>query len=290
MEKKRKRPGSVYEERLDTIKQNAKRRSNVLKHLDAPARNSAGQQQEIDQAIFSQQGEQTCFVCNQVLFGDSDAINAHIDHCLENMNDPSSSFARQTTTPQSQPSLETASPAPQPGAWDVYEWDGEVRVRASAMMEGGYRGAGFATTKKEEDVDIDEDLDIEDDDNAYGQAQYTEQDIHIDDDDDDDAELSIDDDGDMPGASSSTSAPNPYPPTGNLVMDALRARIHQLEMATKSVQRCLICLEPYTKPVASVVCWHVHCEKCWMQTLSSKKLCPQCQKITAPADLRRVYL
>ncbi|KAI7820522.1 hypothetical protein BC939DRAFT_457572 [Gamsiella multidivaricata] len=75
-----------------------------------------------------------------------------------------------------------------------------------------------------------------------------------------------------------------------LVIDALRSKIKHLESANKNVPTCLICLEPYTAPLTSIVCWHVHCEACWMQTLGSKKLCPQCQKITLPKDLRRIYL
>ncbi|KAI1319783.1 hypothetical protein EDD11_003168 [Mortierella claussenii] len=75
-----------------------------------------------------------------------------------------------------------------------------------------------------------------------------------------------------------------------LVIDALRSKIKHLESAHKNVPTCLICLEPYTVPLTSIVCWHVHCEACWMKTLGSKKLCPQCQKITLPKDLRRIYL
>ncbi|KAF9940197.1 hypothetical protein BGZ65_007787 [Modicella reniformis] len=75
-----------------------------------------------------------------------------------------------------------------------------------------------------------------------------------------------------------------------LVIDALRSKIKHLESVNKSVPACLICLESYTAPLTSIVCWHVHCEACWMKTLGSKKLCPQCQKITLPKDLRRIYL
>ncbi|KAG0015147.1 hypothetical protein BGZ80_010022 [Entomortierella chlamydospora] len=75
-----------------------------------------------------------------------------------------------------------------------------------------------------------------------------------------------------------------------LVIEALRSKIKHLESVNKNVPSCLICLEPYTIPLTSIVCWHVHCENCWMKTLGSKKLCPQCQKITLPKDLRRIYL
>ncbi|KAF6023910.1 RNF220 [Bugula neritina] len=54
--------------------------------------------------------------------------------------------------------------------------------------------------------------------------------------------------------------------------------------------RCLICMDKYCKPVISVKCWHVHCEECWLRTLGAKKLCPQCNVITSPADLRRIFL
>jgi len=53
---------------------------------------------------------------------------------------------------------------------------------------------------------------------------------------------------------------------------------------------CNICFDSYTKPVVSVVCWHVHCEQCWLRALGTKKLCPQCKIIIQPRDLRRVYL
>ncbi|KAF8948702.1 hypothetical protein BGZ47_003029 [Haplosporangium gracile] len=75
-----------------------------------------------------------------------------------------------------------------------------------------------------------------------------------------------------------------------LLIEALRSKVKHLESANKNVPTCLICLEAYTVPLTSIVCWHVHCEACWMQTLGSKKLCPQCQKITLPKDLRRIYL
>ncbi|XP_068593976.1 E3 ubiquitin-protein ligase RNF220a isoform X4 [Cebidichthys violaceus] len=48
--------------------------------------------------------------------------------------------------------------------------------------------------------------------------------------------------------------------------------------------------DSYTMPLTSIQCWHVHCEECWLRTLGNKKLCPQCNTITSPGDLRRVYL
>ncbi|XP_068197405.1 E3 ubiquitin-protein ligase RNF220a isoform X2 [Antennarius striatus] len=48
--------------------------------------------------------------------------------------------------------------------------------------------------------------------------------------------------------------------------------------------------DSYSMPLTSIQCWHVHCEECWLRTLGNKKLCPQCNTITSPGDLRRVYL
>ncbi|KAF9969851.1 hypothetical protein BGZ73_007616 [Actinomortierella ambigua] len=75
-----------------------------------------------------------------------------------------------------------------------------------------------------------------------------------------------------------------------LVIEALKGKVRHLEAVNKDVPMCLICLEPYKVPLTSIVCWHVHCEACWFRTLGTKKLCPQCQKITLPKDLRRIYL
>jgi hypothetical protein len=60
-----------------------------------------------------------------------DVINLHIDNCLA--NPPAESFEHTDTNDVSSPSSPSSS-------WEQYEWAGEVRVRATAMMEGGYRG------------------------------------------------------------------------------------------------------------------------------------------------------
>ncbi|KAG8184747.1 hypothetical protein JTE90_019345 [Oedothorax gibbosus] len=54
--------------------------------------------------------------------------------------------------------------------------------------------------------------------------------------------------------------------------------------------KCQVCLESYSKPVVSVCCWHVHCENCWLKALGNKRVCPQCEAITSPEDLRRIHL
>uniref|UniRef100_A0A672L5T5 E3 ubiquitin-protein ligase RNF220 n=1 Tax=Sinocyclocheilus grahami TaxID=75366 RepID=A0A672L5T5_SINGR len=75
-------------------------------------------------------------------------------------------------------------------------------------------------------------------------------------------------------------------------LEALKTRIRDLEKQLTRGNRfkCLICMDSYTVPLTSIQCWHVHCEECWLRTLGAKKLCPQCNTITSPGDLRRVYL
>ncbi|KAI9258978.1 hypothetical protein BDA99DRAFT_514669 [Phascolomyces articulosus] len=320
----KKKAGSVYEETLEKIQRNRDHRNEKLRRIDNSHLHPTDAMMQEDQALalsqaLLEEGDdiQTCFICNETLHGDLEAINLHIDSCLANMNNPSSSHTNSSNDNASTP--ETTEPSVDTGGWDEYEWAGQRRVRATAMMDGGYGGAGFATTsKREEDEEDDEDLDVEDDDaEQYGQTQYTERDIYAQDETEDDSALREM----VSGASgsgtrqSSASVDSPrsgfeetvsdegwkrsisseqhlIPETGHsrLVIESLKSRIHQLEVASRSAPRCLICLEPYKTPVTSIVCWHVHCEQCWLQTLGSKKLCPQCQKITTPADLRRIYL
>ncbi|XP_048687765.2 E3 ubiquitin-protein ligase Rnf220 [Caretta caretta] len=76
-----------------------------------------------------------------------------------------------------------------------------------------------------------------------------------------------------------------------LTVELLKAQIQELRhrLLRKDSYKCHICLDSYSVPLTSIHCWHIHCEQCWLRTLGSKKLCPQCNAITSPADLRRVY-
>lgn len=307
----KKKPGSVHEETLERIQKNRQKRSDILKHLNQNKQPLSDSEIAHQISLEEEQPEvQTCFICNQQLFGDLEAVNLHIDRCLTSseQQEQEEQQEQQLQLPQIE---ETASEE----QWVEYEWAGQRRVRASAMMEGGYSGAGFATaSKREAEDDEDEDLDVEDDDaEQYGETQYTERDILVNADEDNEDAFAL---REMVSGGTTRSSPaserQGFEETvsvagwdqhlntlngntvGNsqskLVIDSLKAHIRQLEAASRSSPHCLICLEPYKTPLTSIVCWHVHCERCWLQTLGSKKLCPQCQKITTPADLRRVYL
>ncbi|XP_043940649.1 E3 ubiquitin-protein ligase Rnf220-like isoform X2 [Protopterus annectens] len=76
------------------------------------------------------------------------------------------------------------------------------------------------------------------------------------------------------------------------VLARLRARIEELtqRLRHRDAYKCHVCLGAYSVPLTSIHCWHIHCERCWLRSLNTKKVCPQCSAMTSPADLRRVYL
>ncbi|KAJ8270875.1 hypothetical protein GJAV_G00120260 [Gymnothorax javanicus] len=268
---------------------------------------------------------QVCPLCYCPLLGSEEEMSRHVELCLLKRegacgaDDDSADVDGENGTP-----------------FEEYEWCGQKRVRATSLLEGGFRGSGFATCSTKENHDSDADLDVDGDDTLeYGKAQYTEADI---------IPCSGDDQGEArerealrgavlnggtpshriatefskwasdempstsngessqqdPGASSSGSAQRTCKNSDiekitedstATTLEALKARIRELEKQILRGDRykCLICMESYTMPLASIQCWHVHCEECWLRTLGNKKLCPQCNTITSPGDLRRVY-
>ncbi|KAI8636761.1 hypothetical protein BD408DRAFT_425614 [Parasitella parasitica] len=332
LEGKGKKKASVHEETLAKIQKNRSKRKERLRQIvDSSSLEATASDDSHHVALMLQQQEngaadvQTCFICQQRLYGDLEDINLHIDNCLSHPASNSVEESEQEDMGETEENENTESrqSSQTTTTWEEYEWAGQVRVRASAMMEGGYGGAGFATTSKiEVDDDDDQDLDVEDDDAAqFGATQYTERDIvvNMDENNENDSALremvsggsvrtpTLESDQEQGQDFEATvsvsgwdqhlkkeshythSTSSPSKKQSSLVIDSLKARIHELESASKS-SNCLICLENYKTPLTSIVCWHVHCEQCWLHTLGTKKLCPQCQKITTPADLRRIYL
>jgi E3 ubiquitin-protein ligase RNF220 len=89
--------------------------------------------------------QQTCFICNQVLSGDTESVNLHIDGCLARVNseDNDGSSLDRDTAPKSSaspPIFDGEGDGTPEAAWEEYEWAGQRRVRATAMFEGGYGG------------------------------------------------------------------------------------------------------------------------------------------------------
>ncbi|CAM0139656.1 unnamed protein product [Umbelopsis sp. WA50703] len=296
---------SRYEDCLEKIKKNRDNRNAAIQGINAGNvwdndHEASSQYNSFDAGL-----QQTCFICNQVLSGDTESINLHIDGCLARMNsedvqdeialpshNEATALVHSITDGEAAEALSAAE-------WEEYEWAGQRRVRATAMLEGGYGGVGMSTTVKGEDVE--DDLDVEDDDaDQFGEAQYSERDIVVNQDDDNEDSAALREmvsgttisrkntptknantlPGQRPGYEATVSddgwkqhllkdATIPADAAGHtkLVIESLRAQINQLERASRFVPKCLICLEPYKTPLTSV-----------------------CQKIVTPADLRRIYL
>ncbi|KAM9789727.1 E3 ubiquitin-protein ligase RNF220a isoform 2-T2 [Neosynchiropus ocellatus] len=286
-------------------------------------------------------GGQVCPLCSAPLAGSEEEMSRHVEQCL---------IQREGALADD----DSADVDAENGrGFDEYEWAGQKRIRVTALLEGGFRGSGFATCSiKESAADSDADLDVDGDDTLeYGKAQYTEADIIPCSGAGEDqgearerealrgavlnggvpsnritSEFSKWASDEMPStsngecaktdpstpssstssSSSSTSTSSSVPRTCKnseiekvteeestaTTMEALKARIRELEKQILRGDRykCLICMDSYTMPLTSIQCWHVHCEECWLRTLGNKKLCPQCNTITSPGDLRRVYL
>ncbi|XP_052332920.1 E3 ubiquitin-protein ligase RNF220-like isoform X3 [Oncorhynchus keta] len=340
---------------------------------------------------------QVCPLCSAPLAGTEEEMSRHVEQCL---------FKREGAFAED----DSADMDGENGTrFEEYEWCGQKRVRATTLLEGGFRGTGFAMCSTKENHDSDADLDVDGDDTLeYGKAQYTEADI---------IPCSGEDQGEakerealrgavlnggmpsnritpefskwasdeMPSTSNGESSKQQPPQDPNAAcsssnaprtcknseiekitegstattLEALKARIRELEKQILRGDRykCLICMrkrfqtdraedknlgqwgralavtapnerrvaesskplpplsiyclyrgyvmgcsgggikrllplrrDSYTMPLTSIQCWHVHCEECWLRTLGNKKLCPQCNTITSPGDLRRVYM
>ncbi|XP_035377973.1 E3 ubiquitin-protein ligase RNF220 isoform X2 [Electrophorus electricus] len=201
---------------------------------------------------------------------------------------------------------------------DEYGWSEHRRMHMVSILRG-FRGLVSSTSKEPHDSDVD--LDVDGDDTlSYGKAQYTETDVipHCRDVEDGEtvfnghAAIRVSPEctkwstPDTPSTSSEghskqDSSLSPTCKSCEIEMmcddslntlEALKTRIRDLEKQLTRGDRikCLICMDSYAVPLTSIQCWHVHCEECWLRTLGAKKLCPQCNTITSPGDLRRVYL
>lgn len=223
--------------------------------------------------------EVTCPVCNKETTED---INVHVEMCLRRSENNGA---------DSDENIDVE------GGYEEYEWAGQSRVRATSFFQGGVSNLGTSLTITDED----EDLVVDGDDGqVYGGPQYSERDVIIPGGDKEQEALRKA----ILGADNvTTNSSNVHSPaqkndgninvSGDHTLEALKCRIRELESREQNkddVYKCLICMERYKTPVISVCCWHVHCEQCWLQTLGAKKLCPQCNMITSPSDLRRIYM
>ncbi|XP_037556438.1 E3 ubiquitin-protein ligase Rnf220 isoform X1 [Dermacentor silvarum] len=283
-----------------------------------------------------------CPVCHVALRGCPERLAEHVNNCLARQEDYDLMDEDDDVDVDGLGVGES---------FDEYEWAGQSRLRATSLLEGGFRAAGWVTAgtsggssssssataaaaaattcraaNDEDDVDVV--LDVDGD--AYGRAQFSEADLIplASSEPAEQRERTLlrqavlsaagatfrssvsprrDEGGDNPSIQSPEAPAVEKPtsdgveeakrtdldlPKGSMsqVVNSLRERLRQLQEENQAVTKCLICMDPYENPVVSVVCWHVHCQECWLKTLGAKKLCPQCNSITSASDLRRIYL
>lgn len=204
-----------------------------------------------------------CPVCEEALDADATEsdLASHVDGCLR-------------AAPAQSPD-ETEIDVDGRDGFEEYEWAGQRRVRATSLVEGGLTDAhGFMTIER---GDEDEELDVEgdgDEEKVGGAGQYGEQDVI------------------MPGSSAidNVEEEEEVSQTANSSIDELSKLRAENAALRASLPTCKVCMDSYVRPVVSVSCWHVQCERCWLRSLGAKRLCPQCKAITRPKDLRRIYL
>ncbi|KAK4010297.1 hypothetical protein OUZ56_019442 [Daphnia magna] len=213
-----------------------------------------------------------CPICGQRMYGSAEELNQHVVQCLR----------RNGEDPDEDEPLDVEG-----DSYEEYEWAGQRRVRASTLLEGGFGGVGMHISKagdeETEDVVVDGD-----DTAAFGQPQFNENDIQS-----AAAEHSSQEEGLVKCERDAQMTTYKETDSKDHIINALKNRVCDLEEMNKEAKqknRCLICLGDYRQPVVSTSCWHVHCEECWLQALGNKKLCPQCNLITSPTHLRRIYM
>nr|CAI5831501.1 unnamed protein product [Callosobruchus analis] len=217
--------------------------------------------------------EDACPICNREVNED---LAIHVEKCLRRSEANGSS---------SDENIDVE-------AFEEYEWAGQSRVRATSLLQGGVSNLGTSISMGDED----EDLNVDGDDTQmYGSPQYSENDVILPCEDPDPEDVALRKaviGGDPKRLCTDKDKNSEAKNSEDPVVEVLKNRIRELESKeqNREVYKCLICMERYHTPVISVCCWHVHCEECWLQTLGAKKLCPQCNMITSPADLRRIYM
>uniref|UniRef100_A0A182QHG1 RING-type domain-containing protein n=1 Tax=Anopheles farauti TaxID=69004 RepID=A0A182QHG1_9DIPT len=270
--------------------------------------------------------DNVCPICNKMTLED---ITLHVEACLRKSESQRNGATTATNGSEDDDDDDDddASIDVEGESFDVYEWAGQKRVRATALLgSAAHGGLGVRITNAD---DTDDELNVDGDDSqVYGPPQYTERDVIVTGQQasgssstlrnlliaNADSQLvkpaSVVDAN--PGEGTSSKPPAAHCPPPQLpaplvdhreqqeggaiggkegrIIESLKAKIREYEGYIRNRPKCLICMDDFRKPIVSVCCWHVYCEECWLHTLGAKKLCPQCSMITSPTDLRRIYL
>nr|CAB3265649.1 E3 ubiquitin-protein ligase RNF220-like [Phallusia mammillata] len=244
-----------------------------------------------------------CPVCSSRISGSLSSVNDHVEACLRRQRAASRQVDEEELV-DVEGTLDVPShnygSSSGPGSNDddrsnksfgsEYEWCGQSRVRVSALAESASRlasSSGYHLIRPSSPGN-DQFLNVEaDDTQSFGPVQFTEEDLNS-------CRTNTDHTEENKTSKSDslpvTSFANTSSSTDPESRDSTDDHVSPLEDATERSLRCNICMDTYTDPVASIQCWHVHCERCWLRALSVKKLCPQCNAITTATKLRRIFL
>jgi len=201
-------------------------------------------------------GVTECPVCENDIEGSTENLKVHFSSCLK---------SNHTNT------VEEDFIDVDDEDYEEYEWAGQKRIRSTSLFKGGLKAAGFLTIKKTREDEV---LDVIGDDEEIGTAQYNDTDLLNIEDEVDNSDEAID----IKECAAQTSS------------DVDTSKPSTSSCSQNNSPICKICMSSYDSPLTSTTCWHVHCERCWMLALGSKKLCPQCKAIVTPGDLRKIYL
>ncbi|XP_018578661.1 E3 ubiquitin-protein ligase Rnf220-like [Anoplophora glabripennis] len=245
--------------------------------------------------IRKRKADDCCPICTGHPHRTQEEINMHVERCV-----------RKNVMNEEDETVDVE------GDSELEEWHESQRRRRNSLVAGltiaSSTGRTTDVDNEGDDVIVDGD---EPEDSTFGPSQYTESDVVMKEgkekdgvqsqvatvNSSGDVEVKVESAGQQCDSNVSTS--DAEPSSRAQMIEELRNRIRQLEAegggeaasTTETEEyKCLICLEHYKKPVISTVCWHVHCEECWLHTLGSKKVCPQCSMITSPTDLRRIFM
>jgi len=242
-----------------------------------------------------------CAVCNEFLETSNREISAkHLSKCFAKKSYELDLFS---SSDEEEDTVEE------------FSWAGQTRVRASSMLDSEYfQQEGRMTRLQMEDGD--EELDVDGDQGeTFGHQQFSEADIIpcTSDNSNTKSQQKLREavcHGSSSSSSTVSSVSNQWNNELEILeernldkilescngnreqfIECLKSRIFKLEDKLDiDVAKCSICMGPYKNPVVSTNCWHVCCSECWMRTLGAKKLCPKCNNIVAPTQLRKVYL
>ncbi|XP_020628874.1 E3 ubiquitin-protein ligase RNF220-like isoform X2 [Orbicella faveolata] len=134
-----------------------------------PTRSRSSQSSPVNSPLGGEEGPSgikttLCPVCGEVIHGNGDELNSHVETCLRKKEGGGVDDIDDTNGQE---------------VFEEYEWAGQTRIRATTLLEGGFRASGFQTgIKRKREEEDDGDLNIDGDDSEeYGKPQYTEADV-----------------------------------------------------------------------------------------------------------------